>query len=77
MADVQLLRFDDVAKEVFTRSDITEHQVNQAVDRQLARIAVQRLLRCIQISRVGVDERYSHRIARIRNSRGWRARRLD
>jgi hypothetical protein len=28
-AEVQLLTFDDVAKEVFTRWDITEHQVNQ------------------------------------------------
>jgi quercetin dioxygenase-like cupin family protein len=29
MADTQLLTFDDVPKEVFTRWDITEHQVNQ------------------------------------------------
>ena len=29
MADVQLLTFDDVPEEVFTRWDITEHQVNQ------------------------------------------------
>jgi hypothetical protein len=29
MADVQLLRFDDVPKEVFTRWDITEHKLNQ------------------------------------------------
>jgi quercetin dioxygenase-like cupin family protein len=29
MSDVQLLTFGDVPKEVFTRWDITEHQVNQ------------------------------------------------
>jgi quercetin dioxygenase-like cupin family protein len=29
MADVRLLTFDDVPEEVFTRWDITEHQVNQ------------------------------------------------
>ena len=28
-AEVQLLTFDDVPREVFTRWDITEHQVNQ------------------------------------------------
>ncbi|MDT5278302.1 MAG: hypothetical protein QOG95_5234 [Mycobacterium sp.] len=28
-AEVQLLTFDDAPKEVFTRWDITEHQVNQ------------------------------------------------
>lgn len=29
MADVQLLTFDDIPKETFTRWDITGHQVNQ------------------------------------------------
>jgi quercetin dioxygenase-like cupin family protein len=36
MADVQLLTFEDIPKEVFTRWDITEHQVNQhLLDRSL------------------------------------------
>jgi quercetin dioxygenase-like cupin family protein len=29
MAEVQLVTFEDVPKEIFTRWDITEHQVNQ------------------------------------------------
>jgi quercetin dioxygenase-like cupin family protein len=36
MADVQLLTFEDIPQEVFTRWDITEHQVNQhLLDRSL------------------------------------------